>query len=81
MKMKQLFTVALLSAACGLAPAGGAAAMPRPDKPNVVLIMANDLDGQGYSPAPTCAPSRGAIMVGIGHAQDQTHKIVTDTNV
>ena len=78
----------------------------RPDRPNVVIILADDLgwqdvgcydideptpmetpniDGlarrgvlfrQGYSPAPTCAPTRIAIMTGKHPAVTQKTHVV-----
>ena len=79
---------------------------PRPEKPNVVLILADDLGWQdvgcydidepcpyetpnidkfslkgvkfwqAYSPAPTCAPSRGAILAGKHPARLQRTHVV-----
>jgi arylsulfatase A-like enzyme len=100
MKMKQIVSIALLASACGLATA------QRPDKPNIVLIMADDLGWQdvkcydidepspyetphidqlakagvkfwqGYSAAPTCAPSRGAMLAGKHPARLQRTHVV-----
>nr|WP_222846142.1 sulfatase [Pontiella sulfatireligans] len=100
MMMKQIVSIALLASACGLASA------ERPDKPNVVLILADDLGWQdvkcydidepspyetpnidqlakegvkfwqAYSPAPTCAPSRGAILAGKHPARLQRTHVV-----
>jgi arylsulfatase A-like enzyme len=79
---------------------------PRPDKPNVIIILADDLGWQdvgcydidepcpyetpnidrfsemgvkfwqAYSPAPTCAPSRGAILAGKHPARLQRTHVV-----
>lgn len=79
---------------------------PRPEKPNILIILADDLgwqdlgcydidepcpyetpnidkfseDGvkfwQAYSPAPTCAPSRGAILAGKHPARLQRTHVV-----
>ena len=84
----------------------GACSTPRPDKPNVVLILADDLGWQdvgcydidepcpyetpnidnfskegvkfwqAYSPAPTCSPSRGAILSGKHPARLQRTHVV-----
>ena len=80
--------------------------VPRPAKPNVVIILADDLGWQdvkcydidapspyetpnldalakkgvmfwqGYSPAPTCSPSRCAIMSGVHPARAQKTHVV-----
>ncbi|MCP4309653.1 MAG: sulfatase [Bacteroidetes bacterium] len=79
---------------------------PRPEKPNVIIILADDLGWQdvgcydidepcpyetpnidklsqmgvkfwqAYSPAPTCAPSRGAILAGKHPARLQRTHVV-----
>jgi arylsulfatase A-like enzyme len=104
--MKRMFTVALFSMACGLATAGESAGIQRPDRPNIMLIVADDLGWQdvkcydidepspyetpnidqlakegvkfwqAYSPAPTCAPSRGAILAGKHPARLQRTHVV-----
>lgn len=100
LKMKRIFMVALFSVSCGVATA------ERPDKPNIVLILADDLGWQdvkcydidepspyetpnidqlakegvkfwqAYSPAPTCAPSRGAMLAGKHPARLQRTHVV-----
>ncbi len=97
--------ITLAAVACGalLAPADAA---PRPEKPNVVLVLTDDLGWQdvkcydidepspaetpnidalakrgvlfwqGYSPAPTCAPSRCAILSGNHPARAQKTHVV-----
>ena len=97
-------TILLLMSAFILCPTGGAA--ERPGKPNVVLLLADDLGWQdvkcydldaptpmetphidalakkgvlfrqGYSPAPTCAPTRCAIMSGRHPAVAQKTHVV-----
>ena len=94
----------LLASLCTLLFAAAAVAAPRPEKPNVILMLTDDLGWQdvkcydidepspyetpnldamakrgvlfhqAYSPAPTCSPSRCAIMAGKHPARIQkTH--------
>lgn len=106
---RTMFVLAAGMLGCFLTPLTcpkAAAADERPDKPNVVLILTDDLgwqdvkcydidepspmetpniDGfakkgvmfwQGYSPAPTCSPSRCAILSGNHAARAQKTHVV-----
>ncbi|MHC5066629.1 MAG: sulfatase, partial [Planctomycetota bacterium] len=96
----------LIVLACAALTQQGAPAAPAPPKPNVVLILTDDLGWQdvgcydidepcpyetpridqlaregvkfwqGYSPAPTCAPSRAAILSGKHPARLQKTHVV-----
>ena len=105
MNIRPTFT-SIVALAIGLASIASAQAAPRPAKPNIVLLLADDLGWQdvgcydidepcpyetpnldrlategvkfwqAYSPSPTCAPSRCAILSGKHPARAQKTHVV-----
>ncbi len=105
MNIRPTFT-SIVALAIGLASIASARAAPRPAKPNIVLLLADDLGWQdvgcydidepcpyetpnldrlategvkfwqAYSPSPTCAPSRCAILSGKHPARAQKTHVV-----